>query len=98
MGNSAAKAKYEQKVPAFYYRPTHTDCKLLREQWIRAKYERNEFEFIEKQEPYSAGKNNKHLDILQYENTTILLVQVKSMMKWNPVVASIQLCGEVSVN
>ncbi|XP_027885130.1 arf-GAP with dual PH domain-containing protein 1 isoform X2 [Xiphophorus couchianus] len=55
MGNGAAKAKYEQKVPAFYYRPTHTDCKLLREQWIRAKYERNEFEFIEKQEPYSAG-------------------------------------------
>ncbi|KAM7382074.1 hypothetical protein PAMA_012780 [Pampus argenteus] len=55
MGNNGAKAKYEQKVPAFYYRPTHTDCKLLREQWIRAKYERNEFEFIEKQEPYSAG-------------------------------------------
>lgn len=27
MGNAAAKAKYEQKVPAFYYRPTHTDCK-----------------------------------------------------------------------
>uniref|UniRef100_A0A4W5LAE4 ArfGAP with dual PH domains 1 n=1 Tax=Hucho hucho TaxID=62062 RepID=A0A4W5LAE4_9TELE len=55
MGNEAAKAKYEQKVPAFYYRPKHTDCKLLREQWIRARYERNEFEFIEKQEPYSAG-------------------------------------------
>ncbi|XP_061823255.1 arf-GAP with dual PH domain-containing protein 1-like isoform X1 [Nerophis lumbriciformis] len=55
MGNNVAKAKYEQKVPAFYYRPKHTDCKLLREQWIRAKYERNEFEFIEKQEPYSAG-------------------------------------------
>uniref|UniRef100_A0A8C6MA46 ArfGAP with dual PH domains 1 n=1 Tax=Nothobranchius furzeri TaxID=105023 RepID=A0A8C6MA46_NOTFU len=64
VGNNAAKAKYEQKVPAFYYRPTHSDCKmirpnldlwLLREQWIRAKYERNEFEFTEKQEPYSAG-------------------------------------------
>lgn len=27
MGNNAAKAKYEQKVPAFYYRPTHSDCK-----------------------------------------------------------------------
>ncbi|CAB1311963.1 unnamed protein product [Coregonus sp. 'balchen'] len=37
MGNEAAKAKYEQKVPAFYYRPKHTDCKLLREQWIRAR-------------------------------------------------------------
>lgn len=32
-----------------------TTRRLLREQWIRAKYERNEFEFIEKQEPYSAG-------------------------------------------
>ncbi|KAM9773735.1 arf-GAP with dual PH domain-containing protein 1 isoform 4-T4 [Syngnathus typhle] len=55
LGNNVAQAKYEQNVPAFYYRPTHTDCKMLREQWIRAKYERNEFEFIEKQEPYTAG-------------------------------------------
>uniref|UniRef100_A0A8C7K9M7 Arf-GAP domain-containing protein n=1 Tax=Oncorhynchus kisutch TaxID=8019 RepID=A0A8C7K9M7_ONCKI len=44
-GNNAAKAKYEQKVPVFYYRPTHTDCQLLREQWIRARYERKEFPF-----------------------------------------------------
>lgn len=29
---------------------------LLREQWIRAKYERQEFTDPEKQEPYSAGK------------------------------------------
>lgn len=34
--------------------------RLLREQWIRAKYERNEFEFIEKQEPYSAGMFTFH--------------------------------------
>ncbi|KAL6477208.1 hypothetical protein MHYP_G00157070 [Metynnis hypsauchen] len=54
-GNSAAKAKYEQKVPAFYYCPTHTDCQLLREQWIRARYERSEFIYVERQEPYSAG-------------------------------------------
>lgn len=26
LGNNAAKAKYEQIVPAFYYRPTYTDC------------------------------------------------------------------------
>uniref|UniRef100_A0A8C9Z856 ArfGAP with dual PH domains 1 n=1 Tax=Sander lucioperca TaxID=283035 RepID=A0A8C9Z856_SANLU len=26
VGNNAAKAKYEQIVPAFYYRPTHKDC------------------------------------------------------------------------
>ncbi|XP_051530398.1 arf-GAP with dual PH domain-containing protein 1-like isoform X1 [Myxocyprinus asiaticus] len=55
MGNEAAKANYEQQVPPFYYRPSHTDCRILREQWIRAKYERQEFIHIEKQEPYSAG-------------------------------------------
>lgn len=30
--------------------------RLLREQWIRAKYERQEFIYPEKQEPYSAGE------------------------------------------
>nr|KAF6445794.1 ArfGAP with dual PH domains 1 [Rousettus aegyptiacus] len=54
-GNSAAKAAYESSVPPFYYRPTPSDCHLLREQWIRAKYERQEFTDPQKQEPYSAG-------------------------------------------
>lgn len=54
-GNNAAKAEYEQKVPPFYYTPTFADCQLLREQWIRARYERKEFVHIDKQEPYSAG-------------------------------------------
>ncbi|KAJ6659801.1 hypothetical protein lerEdw1_018517 [Lerista edwardsae] len=84
-GNRAAQAKYESKIPPFYYKPTFSDCpsgthqgkisrfpmgilnvfpcangslagpRLLREQWIRAKYERKEFIYIEKQEPYSAG-------------------------------------------
>ncbi|KAG9333183.1 hypothetical protein JZ751_013355 [Albula glossodonta] len=44
-GNLVAKARYEGKIPPFYYRPGHTDCQ----------YERNEFVYIEKQEPYSAG-------------------------------------------
>nr|XP_042124507.1 arf-GAP with dual PH domain-containing protein 1 [Peromyscus maniculatus bairdii] len=54
-GNEAARATFESKVPPFYYRPTFSDCPLLREQWIRAKYERQEFLHVEKQEPYSAG-------------------------------------------
>ncbi|XP_051017094.1 arf-GAP with dual PH domain-containing protein 1 [Acomys russatus] len=54
-GNEAARATFESKVPPFYYRPTFSDCQLLREQWIRAKYERQEFLHVEKQEPYSAG-------------------------------------------
>ncbi|KAK7134179.1 hypothetical protein R3I93_017552 [Phoxinus phoxinus] len=55
VGNEAAKAKYELQVPPFYHRPSLTDCRILREQWIRAKYERQEFIHIERQEPYSAG-------------------------------------------
>lgn len=30
--------------------------RLLREQWIRAKYERQEFMHPDRQEPYSAGR------------------------------------------
>uniref|UniRef100_A0A8D1DCF1 ArfGAP with dual PH domains 1 n=3 Tax=Sus scrofa TaxID=9823 RepID=A0A8D1DCF1_PIG len=54
-GNSAARAVFESRVPPFYYRPSASDCQLLREQWIRAKYERQEFTHPERQEPYSAG-------------------------------------------
>ncbi|KAL7890778.1 hypothetical protein AOLI_G00002540 [Acnodon oligacanthus] len=42
-GNDAAKSKYEAQVPVYYYKPTHKDCQVLKEQWIRAKYERLEF-------------------------------------------------------
>ncbi|XP_028828445.1 arf-GAP with dual PH domain-containing protein 1 isoform X2 [Denticeps clupeoides] len=42
-GNAVAKAQYEKSVPAFYYRPQQHDCVVLRDQWIRAKYARQEF-------------------------------------------------------
>uniref|UniRef100_A0A8D3BI14 Arf-GAP with dual PH domain-containing protein 1-like n=1 Tax=Scophthalmus maximus TaxID=52904 RepID=A0A8D3BI14_SCOMX len=42
-GNELMKRKYEAAVPVYYYKPTHKDCQVLREQWIRAKYERKEF-------------------------------------------------------
>ncbi|KAM9857509.1 arf-GAP with dual PH domain-containing protein 2-like [Aulostomus maculatus] len=42
-GNSAAKAIYEKCVPTFFYRPQQKDCVVLKDQWIRAKYERREF-------------------------------------------------------
>ncbi|KAL2101254.1 hypothetical protein ACEWY4_003015 [Coilia grayii] len=42
-GNASAREIYEKDVPAFYYRPQPGDCEVLREQWIRAKYERLEF-------------------------------------------------------
>ncbi|XP_071459229.1 arf-GAP with dual PH domain-containing protein 2 isoform X3 [Marmota flaviventris] len=42
-GNLRMKAKFEARVPAFYYVPQANDCLVLKEQWIRAKYERQEF-------------------------------------------------------
>ncbi|XP_073902493.1 arf-GAP with dual PH domain-containing protein 2 isoform X3 [Castor canadensis] len=42
-GNLRVKAKFEARVPAFYYIPQANDCLVLKEQWIRAKYERQEF-------------------------------------------------------
>ncbi|XP_075946851.1 arf-GAP with dual PH domain-containing protein 2-like [Anarhichas minor] len=59
-GNSAAKALYEKCVPAFFYQPQHKDCIVLKDQWIRAKYERREF----------TGENNKQAYCLdQFEST-----------------------------
>ncbi|XP_076026440.1 arf-GAP with dual PH domain-containing protein 2-like [Genypterus blacodes] len=71
-GNSAAKAIYEKSVPVFFYRPQQRDCVVLKDQWIRAKYERREFtgENNYLQQSYNLdlfestlwkkGKDNKH--------------------------------------
>ncbi|XP_039680986.1 arf-GAP with dual PH domain-containing protein 2 isoform X2 [Perca fluviatilis] len=52
-GNARARALYEKAVPAYYYRPQENDCVVLREQWIRAKYERTEFTGETKYPPLS---------------------------------------------
>ncbi|CDQ89345.1 unnamed protein product [Oncorhynchus mykiss] len=56
-GNAAANAFYEKCVPLFYYRPQEKDCVVLKDQWIRAKYERREFtgESNSLQQGYSSG-------------------------------------------
>ncbi|XP_029914929.1 arf-GAP with dual PH domain-containing protein 1-like [Myripristis murdjan] len=86
-GNNAAKVKFEQKVPAFYYQPTHTDCTLLREQWIRARYERSEFVCVERQEPYSAGYREGFLwkrgrDNGQYLRRKFILSEREGILKY----------------
>ncbi|KAM9391616.1 arf-GAP with dual PH domain-containing protein 2 [Pholidichthys leucotaenia] len=42
-GNDKVRAIYEKSVPPYYYRPQPNDCTVLKVQWIRAKYERQEF-------------------------------------------------------
>ncbi|XP_075994867.1 arf-GAP with dual PH domain-containing protein 2 isoform X2 [Genypterus blacodes] len=52
-GNASAQALYEKAVPPYYYRPQQDDCAFLKEQWIRAKYERTEFTGENKYPPIS---------------------------------------------
>lgn len=42
-GNAKARICWEQNVPALYRRSRVGDLQVMREQWIRAKYERREF-------------------------------------------------------
>uniref|UniRef100_A0A8C6LS02 ArfGAP with dual PH domains 2 n=1 Tax=Nothobranchius furzeri TaxID=105023 RepID=A0A8C6LS02_NOTFU len=52
-GNAKARALYEKAIPPFFYRPQENDCNVLREQWIRAKYQRMEFSGETKYPPLS---------------------------------------------
>ncbi|XP_034045715.1 arf-GAP with dual PH domain-containing protein 1-like [Thalassophryne amazonica] len=86
-GNNAARDKYEKIIPAFYYRPTHADCAILREQWIRAKYERKEFMCVENQEPYTAGYREGFLwkrgrDNEQYLSRKFILSEREGALKY----------------
>ncbi|XP_011602290.2 arf-GAP with dual PH domain-containing protein 1-like isoform X2 [Takifugu rubripes] len=72
VGNDASKAKYER---------------LLRDQWIRAKYEREEFTSVERQEPYSAGYREGFLwkrgrDNGQYLSRRFILSEREGVLKY----------------
>lgn len=56
-GNAPSWKYYEHQVPPSYRRPREKDPQVLREQWIRAKYERLEFQDIAKQ-TYLTGKKS----------------------------------------
>uniref|UniRef100_A0A6J0TAX7 Arf-GAP with dual PH domain-containing protein 1-like n=1 Tax=Pogona vitticeps TaxID=103695 RepID=A0A6J0TAX7_9SAUR len=86
-GNAKAKARYEAHVPVYYYRPVHTDCLVLREQWIRAKYERKEFMEPGKQSSYSNGLKDGILwkqgrDNRQYLPRRFLLSEREGCLKY----------------
>uniref|UniRef100_A0A8C6KPD6 ArfGAP with dual PH domains 1 n=1 Tax=Nothobranchius furzeri TaxID=105023 RepID=A0A8C6KPD6_NOTFU len=67
--------------------PALGNCELLRDQWIRAKYERKEFMFLEQQEPYSAGYREGFLwkrgrDNGQYLNRKFILSEREGVLKY----------------
>ncbi|XP_069052913.1 arf-GAP with dual PH domain-containing protein 1 [Lepisosteus oculatus] len=86
-GNTAAKAKYEAAVPVYYYKPTHRDCQVLREQWIRAKYERKEFTEPGKPLPYEEEVKEEMLmkrgrDNGQFLSRKFVLIEREGVLKY----------------
>ncbi|XP_062447605.1 arf-GAP with dual PH domain-containing protein 2 isoform X2 [Rhea pennata] len=87
-GNLCAKAKYEAKVPPYYYIPRSQDCLVLREQWIRAKYEREEFVATRVyQDPCSAGSREGFLwkrgrECRQFQKRRFILSAGEGVMKY----------------
>jgi len=49
VGNIVAQRVFEKLVPVYYRRPSKSTPQILRDQWIRAKYERKEFIHSSKQ-------------------------------------------------
>jgi len=60
VGNTVARRKFEERVPVCYRKPTQEAPHILKEQWIRAKYEREEFIHTSKQR-YTRGTMEGYL-------------------------------------
>ncbi|KAM9315183.1 arf-GAP with dual PH domain-containing protein 2-like isoform 1-T1 [Pholidichthys leucotaenia] len=88
-GNNAAKAVFEKCIPAFFYQPHENDCPVLREQWIRAKYERREFtgeniyfQKIYKSDLFEATLWKKGRDNKQFLKKIFLLSQKEFTLRY----------------
>ncbi|XP_069765475.1 arf-GAP with dual PH domain-containing protein 1 [Narcine bancroftii] len=87
LGNEAAKNTYEAFVPTYYYIPTYRDCQVLREQWIRAKYERKDFSKENKPLAYNTGYREGFLwkrgrDNGQFLNRKFVLSEADGILKY----------------
>ncbi|KAM3920887.1 arf-GAP with dual PH domain-containing protein 2 [Leptodactylus fuscus] len=85
-GNKKSREEFEAFVPPFYYRPTEKDCRVLREQWIRAKYERREF-VSDVKSPYSVDYKEGFLwkkgrDNGQYLKRLFIFSESEGLLKY----------------
>lgn len=86
-GNDLMKSRYEANVPVYYYKPTYKDCQVLKEQWIRAKYERKEFTADGKKLKYDEGMRDGMLmkrgrDNGQFLNRRFVLSERDGILKY----------------
>ncbi|CAH1794233.1 unnamed protein product [Owenia fusiformis] len=85
-GNIKCQEKYEQQVPPSYRRPCSTDVQVLKEQWIRAKYERLEFTNPEKQ-TYLSGRKEGYMwkrgkDNNKFQSRRFVLSETENTLKY----------------
>ncbi|XP_070553179.1 arf-GAP with dual PH domain-containing protein 1-like [Ptychodera flava] len=85
-GNLIAKRKYERYVAPCYKKPGQRDYPILREQWIRAKYERKEF-MDEKQQTYLLGRKEGFLwkrgkDDSRFQSRRFILDEEENVIKY----------------
>lgn len=73
IGNTVAKETYEKYVPHFYQRPKEVDPRVLKMEWIYAKYKRLDF-----QDP------NKQNDYMKDLKEGILMKRGKENQKYKP--------------
>ncbi|XP_060519852.1 arf-GAP with dual PH domain-containing protein 1-like [Cylas formicarius] len=86
VGNIKAKLKYEERVPPCYRRPKEDDPQILVEQWIRAKYQREEFCYPERQ-TYTSGYYSGFLmkrgkEDSKYRSRKFVLSEVDDTLKY----------------
>ncbi|XP_023666331.1 arf-GAP with dual PH domain-containing protein 1-like isoform X1 [Paramormyrops kingsleyae] len=86
-GNKVAKLKYETAVPIYYHRPKYLDAQILKEQWIKAKYERQEFMDPMKRQTYQEELREGYLmkrgrDNGQYLSRRFVLTEKEGTLKY----------------
>ncbi|XP_012551592.1 arf-GAP with dual PH domain-containing protein 1 isoform X2 [Bombyx mori] len=87
VGNVTARNKYEERVPPCYRRPNRNDPQVLIEQWIRAKYEREEFCHPERQS-YLSGSMQGFLmkrgkEDSRYQLRKFILSETEDTLKYH---------------
>ncbi|CAG9824151.1 unnamed protein product [Phaedon cochleariae] len=85
-GNTKGKMKYEERVPSCYRRPKENDPQVLIEQWIRAKYLREEFCYPERQQ-YTSGYMQGFLmkrgkEDSRYQSRKFVLSEAEDTLKY----------------
>nr|XP_039265118.1 uncharacterized protein LOC120340811 [Styela clava] len=86
-GNKSANSKYEKLLPIYYHRPRPDDPEILFEQWIMAKYVREEFKDFSQQSAYNQGTKTGALfkrlkDQEKFQRRKFILIEPEGKLQY----------------